>query len=314
LSESRIPNTEYILITGVSGFVGEHMARRLARRHAKVAGTFLNTPINIPGVATVPLDATDPRAVSRLIRDMRPAAVIHCAAQTNTNWCEDYPAEARRAIVDATRHLVEAIGERAPETPLIGFSTDLVFDGENPPYAEDSPTGPLNVYGRCKLETEPLILSLPRGMVLRSALVYGPPSTVRESFLSWIVRQLVDWNDVALFEDEWRTLVFMDDLDEACRLLLTQPTADQHGRYNAGGPESVSRLEMGLRLAQVFGLPEQPIRPTTRSTVPRGNLRARNVSMTCERLRALGWNPKSFDDGLRECFQRWSELRPAPTS
>jgi dTDP-4-dehydrorhamnose reductase len=304
----------YLLITGVSGFVGEHLARRVRERHEKVAGTFLSTPIVIPGVDTVPLDATDGAAVLRLVRDMRPTAIVHCAAQTNTSWCEDHPTEARHAIVDATANLVRAVRERAPETPVIGFSTDLVFDGRGAPYAEDAAPAPLNVYGKLKRESEGNLLSLPRGMVLRSALVYGPPSTHRDSFLSWMVGQLARWEDLALFEDEWRTPVFVDDLADAVWSLLGLPAGEQRGVFHAGGPDRLSRLEMGRRVAEVFGLPEQPIRATLRSDVHRGHLRASDVSLTSGRLRAANWNPTSFDDGLRACLQRWSERRPANLS
>jgi dTDP-4-dehydrorhamnose reductase len=305
----------YVLITGVSGYVGEHLARRFTAIHPKVAGTFLQTPVMIPGVATVPLDATDPRAVSRLIRDMRPAAVVHCAAQTNTGWCEDHPDHAREAIVTATRHLTEALGERAPETPLVAFSTDLVFDGEEAPYAEHSPTRALNVYGRLKAETEPLVLGLPRGAVLRSALVFGPPATVRASFLSWMVEALAGGTPLDLFEDEWRTPVFIDDLAPAVSLILNNfdplASSDTPMIFHAGGPDRLSRLEMGRRLAEIFLLPEQPIRPRRRSDAGTVKLRARDVSLQHGRLQSLGWKPTTFDDGLKACLSRWTEWRPA---
>jgi len=291
--------------------VGEHVARHAAAEGKwRVAGTFLGNPIAIPGVATVGVDLSDAAAAGRLIRDMRPAAVIHCAAATNGAWCEANPAPAHAAIVGATANLCAAMGRWTPAAPLIALSTDLVFDGESAPYAEDAPAKPIGVYGSLKLAAEEPVRAMEHGCVLRSALVYGPPATHRAPFLGWMIEALGRGGPLDLFRDEWRTPVMVDDLAEAMGLLLAHRAKWAGGAiFHAGGADRLSRVEMGRKLCAVFGLPPGGIRETERAAAPGGAQRPRDVSLRHDRLAALGWKPTTFDEGLIRCRNRWNSPR-----
>ena len=301
-----------ILLTGMSGFVGERIARHLVAKGRAVAGTYLANPISIPGADALPLDLTDGGAVRRLVRDMRPAAVVHCAAATKANWCETNREAAHAAIVGVTQHLCSTLADQAPETPFIHFSTDLVFGGDAAPYAEAATAKPLNHYGSLKWLSEEPVRGLRNGMVLRSALVFGPPGTHQASFISWMVEALARGKPLTLFRDEWRTPVFVDDLASAVDLLLDTPTTGRSGNvFHAGGPDRLNRVEMGEALCAVFGLPMDGFRVVTRDEVEGGSLRARDVSLSCDRLRALGWKPTPFRDGLSLCLDQWKPVHPA---
>ncbi len=295
-------DNRYLLVTGASGYIGERLARRLAAAGATVAGTYLSNPIAIDGVDTVPVDLTDARAAGRLLRDMRPRAIVHAAAMTSVGQCEQHPEEARAAILGSTENLRAAIETHAPETPLLLFSTDQVFDGESPPFAEDAPPKPVHLYGSLKCAAEQVALGLAGGTVLRSALVYGPPGRFRGSFLSWMHEALTAGRELTLFTDEWRTPVFVDDLIEAVQILLTRP---DRRVFHAGGPERLSRVEMGRVFCRVFGLPGDSIRPVKRSAAAGPVPRLADVSLTCGALRSLGWRPINFMDGLARCREQW---------
>src|SRR5437588_830499 len=82
------------------------------------------------------------------------------------------PGGARRVNTAGTRMLAEladACGAR-----LVLVSTDLVFDGERPPYREEDPAVPSSVYGRTKLEAEAAVRAMSSGVVARLSLLYGP--------------------------------------------------------------------------------------------------------------------------------------------
>lgn len=302
-ADSSPQRKRHLLLTGASGYVGERLAARLAGMGWPVAGTYLGNPISIPGVDTLPLDLADGRAADRVIRDMRPAAVIHAAAMTSIGECERHPEEARRAILGTTLNLRDAIAARAPDTPMLLFSTDQVFDGEEAPYAEDARPKPLHRYGSLKCEAEEAVLAMPQGRVLRSALVYGPPGRHRSSFLSWMLEAMANGRELTLFEDEWRTPVWVEDLIRAVAVLLEKGGA---GVYHAAGAERLSRVEAGEAFRKVFGLPGEGIRAARRATVAGAAARPKDVSLTTEALQSLGWRATPIMDGLARCREQWS--------
>lgn len=292
----------YVLVTGASGYVGHHVATRLAAKGHRVAGTCLTSPIVAERVDPVTIDLSDGPVVARLLRDMRPAAIVHCAAATSVAWCQEHPAEARAAILDATTHLCAARERHTPGIPLIALSTDLVFDGEEAPYHEDAPAKPLNLYGSLKSAAEKPVLDA-GACVLRSALVYGPPAPRRSTFLGWMKDTLEKGDTLNLFSDEYRTPVLSSDLCAAVELLLAHGAT---GIFHAGGTDRLSRVAMGRQFCQVFSLSPHPITETLRADSPGGELRARDVSLATPRLQSLGWKPKSFKEGLEECRLLWS--------
>ncbi len=303
------PDDGTLLITGASGFIGWHIARAMARAGWRVVGTCHQHQVEIPDVEMRCIDLADFSATGELVRSLHPAAVIHCAAATRLGWCEEHPAEARAAIRGVTGNLCAAIHRHFPGGRLIAFSTDLVFDGENAPYAEDDLPKPLSVYGGQKWVSEGPVRQLPGGVVLRSSLVYGPPAAKSASFLSWMVDGLQCEESLRLFEDEWRTPVLVDDLIQAVSILLAADAPLIRGQvFHAGGPDRLNRVEMGRAACRAFGLEEERILAATRSSVPGGDRRPRDVSLDSSRLRDLGWNPTPFDEGIDQCRNAWPSL------
>lgn len=296
-----------VLVTGASGFIGYHLASRLSARYPVVAGTYLTRPVSHPRVDMVPVDLSDERAVSRLVRDMNPWAVVHCAAMTNQVACAENPDEAEAAIVFATTALCEAVRRWSPGARVIYLSTDLVFDGEGAPYAEDDLAKPLGLYGSLKLVAEMPARRLGNGAVLRPALTYGPALPHATSFLGWMVDRLARGEPLHLYQDEWRTPVFVEDACAAVELLLEAPTERIAGKvFHAGGAERLSRVEMGAAVAAAFGLDPASIVPRERNGDPAARQRARDVSLSCGRLHALGWKQTSFADGLAASRASWN--------
>lgn len=300
-----------LLVTGVGGFLGEHLSRYFLDSEWRVAGTYHSMPPALAGVEAFPFDMMDGSAWRRLLRDMRPAAIVHCAAQTSVPWCEEHPAEAGAANLEAVKTLCGIVGEHAPETPVVFFSTDLVFDGEHAPYGEGDGAKPLNVYGSLKSAAEEPVLALPRGTVIRPSLIYGPPASRRGSFLRWMVDTMRDGRPVDLFEDEFRTPVYVEDVAAAVELVLLVDPEQTAGKvFHAGGAERLSRTRMGQMVCEVFDVPYKLVRSALRGDAPGGHLRPRDVSLRSQRLLNLGWTQISFRDGLIQCRDQWEDLLP----
>lgn len=283
------------VVTGATGFVGEHLTRLLIAQGEDVVAVGGKNALMGVG-RSVRVDLTDRGAVVELVREVRPWAVVHCAAATDVAYCQREPEAARQAIVGATVHVVAALREGAPGARLLALSTDLVFDGESPPYSEGSPVGPVNVYGVLKCEAEASVLESPGGLVLRSSLVYGPATTYRVSFLGWIVDSLRRKQPLGLFHDEVRTPVFVGDL---CGAILRLVREGQTGLWHCGGGERLDRATMGRVVCQALGCSEGLIQPQSRAESTYPAVRPRDVSLDSTKLWGyLGAAPIGFATGL----------------
>lgn len=143
---------ERIVVTGAEGQLGR--ALRAVLPHAGFRSRSA-------------LDVTDPRALDDL---GEAGVVVHAAAMTNVDACEADPATA--AAVNDRGTAAVARAAHAGGATVVYLSTDYVFAGTDPPYAEDDPTGPVNVYGRTKLAGESH-LDPARDLTIRTSWVFG---------------------------------------------------------------------------------------------------------------------------------------------
>jgi len=278
-----------VLVTGASGQLGAYLLRELRREDCDV------TAWN----GTRGVDLGDEAAVSAAFRAARPDVVLHAAAMARIADCHRDPPRARRVNTDGTAALARLAAESGAR--LVFVSTDLVFDGEKPPYREGDAVGPLSVYGRTKADAEAAVLAAPRAVVVRVSLLFGPSLNGRPSFFDEQVAGLRSGKPVTLFADEWRTPL---DLATAARALLAAARSDCTGLLHLGGPERLSRLEMGRRLAAHLGADAAAIRAGRRDEVPAPESRPRDTSLDSSRWRTLFPEfVRPFEEALREMLQ-----------
>ena len=291
-----------ILVTGASGFLGEHLTRRLVAMGLPVVGTYQTHPIQIVGLDARFVDLSNAEATKVLIDEIKPRTVFHTAALTNVGYCEEHPAEARAAIVDVTRNLIEALREIDAKTSFVLVSTDQVYNGvlstESGGYREQDEAKPLSTYGRLKLEAEGLVRELPLGSIIRSALIYGPGTTHKQSFLAWMLGNLAKGEPVTLFTDEFRTPIYVDDLIDG---MIALASHRETGLWLAGGGDSLSRLAMGEVACDLHGYAESLLRPSRLADSDYPAPRPANVCLDSTKLMRLVGRPfQTFRVGLEE--------------
>ncbi|MCC7384159.1 MAG: NAD(P)-dependent oxidoreductase [Deltaproteobacteria bacterium] len=168
-----------MLITGADGMLGRAYREALAE---------------IPGTDVLPLghgdlDVTD-RAAVRALRSRVVDVIIHCAAATNADWCEEHPAECERVIVEGTRHALELAD--ACHARVLFPQSFLIFDGRENPITDRTAPSPLSVYGRAKLKAEELVLQAPApNLSVRMAGFFGGDEADK-NFVGKIVRHFAD--------------------------------------------------------------------------------------------------------------------------
>jgi dTDP-4-dehydrorhamnose reductase len=281
-------------VTGAGGLLGGRLATLLHADGFTVVGG--RHAAGLPsGVLETALDLLDPGSVARALEATRAEAVLHSAV-LQVDACEARPAEAEALNHRATGFLARAC--RVGGLRLVALSTDLVFAGDRRFVSEEDAARPTQVYGRTKLAGEEAALAAhPDAVVARVALVvgrgHGPRGTASEG-IAWALRRA---GSLRLFADEYRTPVDPESVARALALLLR---GNATGRFHLGGPERVSRYELGLRVARALGLPTHGIE-AARQAEHVGPARPPDVSLDITRARReLGWAPRPLDEVLAE--------------
>ncbi|WP_017298032.1 SDR family oxidoreductase [Nodosilinea nodulosa] len=295
---AAVPAKRRLLVTGASGFLGWHLCRA-AQATWRVEGTYHQNTPPLPGVTLHTVDFTDLDALKPWLEELAPDAIIHTAALSQPNRCEQDPHLSYQLNVEATRLLAQFCGSR--HLPFAFTSTDQVFDGQAAPYSEDSVPSPISVYGRHKVEAEALVQALhPAAVICRLPLLYGPPSPTAECFLQGFVRTLKAGQPLHLFTDEFRTPAYVEDV-AAGLLFALENTA---GLLHLGGPDRLSRYDFGLRMAATFGLDQNLILPGKQADVAMPAPRPADVSSNSQRAFGLGYRPRSVLAGLSASAER----------
>ena len=280
-----------LLITGASGFLGWHLCQ-LAQQNWQIYGTYRTHAVEIPDTTLLPIDLTDFSALTDLFQTLKPDAVIHTAALSQPNLCQDNPEASHRINVNASWDLAGLCADA--NIPCVFTSSELVFDGLNPPYRETDAVCPINLYGEQKVAAEVGMLERYSDVTIaRMPLLFGVAPA--PSFIQPFIERIRTGQTLNLFVDEVRTPI--SGTSAAQGLLLALEKAK--GRIHLGGRERLSRYEFGLLLIEVLQLQSVKINPCYQSDVPMAAPRAPNVSMDSSLAFSLGYQPGLVKDELQ---------------
>ncbi|MDB5018934.1 MAG: NAD(P)-dependent oxidoreductase [Pedobacter sp.] len=288
-----------ILVTGSNGLLGQKLTERVLKFHdfdliATSKGTN-RYPITT-GYTYAEMDILDSGSVKEVIEEYKPDAIIHTAAMTNVDTCEENKAIAFALNVGAVQTLISVC--ELHNIQLIHLSTDFIFDGADGPYSEEGIPKPLSYYGETKLQAENLLKnSNVHWVILRTILVYGIVSDMsRSNIVLWAKNALEKGAPLNVVNDQWRMPTLAEDLAEIC-LLAVQKSAQ--GIYNASGKDMMSISELVAKVADYWKLDKSLINEVSGATL---NQKARRPARTgfdlSKSILHLGYQPHSFQEGL----------------
>jgi dTDP-4-dehydrorhamnose reductase len=291
-----------VLVTGASGFVGSHIGRALLGAGHAVVATYHHHRERIPlDTETALLDLRNAASIAAVMAAARPEAVIHAAALPDLRHCEEHADLARRINTEAPGRIAALAAECSAR--LIYISTDQVFDGERAPYAEPASPNPVHVYGHTKTAGERAVRAAhPQALILRPSLVYGDSPSGRRSCTEQVLAMLSAGERPRLFMDECRTPLLDEDLAAAVIELLPRTDVPL---LHLGGPDRVTRYELGVMLCAAFGLDRAQIEVARHAELFGGPKRPRDVSLDSTRAAAmLSRPPRTLKEGLARLAAR----------
>ena len=226
-----------VFVTGVCGQLGHDVMNELSKRGYEGIGTDIapeyagvQDGTAITKAPYVSVDITDKQAVTKIITDIHPDVIVHCAAWTAVDMAEDDDkVEKVRAInAGGTQNIADVA--KAIDAKMVYISTDYVFDGQGTdPWDPDCKDyKPMNVYGQTKLEGELAVANtLSKYFIVRIAWVFGKNG---RNFIKTMLKVGKTHDEVRVVNDQIGTPTYTFDL---ARLLVDMIETDKYGYYHA---------------------------------------------------------------------------------
>lgn len=274
-----------ILVTGANGMLAQATAKTCSLRGDEVIA-----------LTRADLDISDRDRTLSMIRELRPDAVINCAAYTNVDGAETNEAASYAANSRGVENLASACA--LIDAAFVTVSTDYVFDGTNlGSYTQRDTPNPKGIYALSKREGEiKAFAAYPRSIIVRSGWIYGHGGT---NFLSVMPTLLAEGKSIKAINDSYGTPTFANDLAKRLRELAG---ADLPGVYhvtNAG--DGTSYFGFAEKICELGGFDKDLLQPTSHTELQRPAPRPVSSKLACLISDKLGFAPlRNWEDALAE--------------
>jgi dTDP-4-dehydrorhamnose reductase len=268
-----------IVVTGSSGLLGANLAVDLHRLGHEVIALYNQHSVLFPGICSVQCDLRDSVRFSDLIQRFHPKWIVHAAALTDVDWCEEHTIECLSINSEAARFVASVA--RSVRARLAFVSTDSIFNGEQGSYTESDQADPVNVYATSKLEGEVGVKhEIPDSVIVRTN-IYGWNAQPKLSLAEWIISKLRAGERVKGFDDVIFSPLLANDLGNLIHEIIVR---ELEGVYHAGARDSCSKYDFAIAVAQAFGYPSSLIERSSIRNAQFKARRPRNTSLCSDRL------------------------------
>jgi dTDP-4-dehydrorhamnose reductase len=236
-----------ILITGAAGMVGSSLVPTLIKAGHSVFATDINT--TDPSIEH--LDVRDIIQIKEIIKKVIPQLVIHLAAETDVDRCEEDHDHAYKTNSLGTQNIV--LGCQAIDAIMIYISTAGIFDGEKEGlYTEFDIPNPIAVYGKSKYEGEKFVQSfLKKYFIVRAGWMIGGGPDIDKKFVNKIIKQIqIGATELYAVADKFGTPTYTKDLSIGLAKLIQ---SDYYGLYHMACRGFGTRYDVANEILKILG-------------------------------------------------------------
>jgi dTDP-4-dehydrorhamnose reductase len=293
-----------ILYTGANGLLGQKISAATPQysNHAFLAtARGKNRTKNLGTASYASMDITDRQGIENVLSEFRPDVIIHGAAMTHVDECEQHKELAYNLNVLGTQNIVDAAKELGAH--VVHISTDFIFDGQDGPYNEEGIPNPVSYYGETKLQAEHIVQTVDSWSILRTVLVIGIAEDLsRSNIVLWAKGALEKAQPIRVVDDQFRTPTLAEDLAQGALLAATQRA---QGIFNISGPDFMSIYELVESVAEHFGLSMATVTRVDSSTLNQPAVRPPRTGFNISKaVENLGYHPHSFKEALEIIAQQ----------
>ena len=283
-----------ILVTGAAGMLGSALCPTLTQRGHKVFATDL-APAD-EGIEY--LDVRSYMQIEEIAKKVKPAMVMHLAAETDVDKCELEPDHAFLTNTIGTQNV--ALICQKQKIVMVYISTIGVFYGDkHEPYTEFDDPNPINVYGRSKLEGEKIVQSLLRSYyIVRAGWMMGGGPKKDKKFICKIIEQMKKTNVLKAVNDKIGSPTYTVDFSRCLTGLIE---TGYYGLYHCTNKGYGSRFDVAKKIVDFLGRTDVTVEPVSSAYFPLSAARARSEMSRNHKLELLGKDTmRNWEDALKE--------------
>lgn len=262
-----------ILVTGYNGQLGYDVVKRGEKQG-----------LEMQGIGIEDLDITNESAVYEFVDNVKPDAIIHCAAYTAVDKSEDDKELCWNVNVEGTKYLATAAQKL--NAKFVYISTDYVFDGEGThAFVETDAPNPVGYYGLTKYEGEKVVRSLiDNNFIVRISWVFGINGN---NFINTMIRLGETRNELSVVGDQIGSPTYTYDL---ARLLVDMVVTEKYGTYHATNEGFCSWAEFAQEIFEIAGQ-DVKVNSITTEEYPTRAVRPKNSRMSKQKIIDNGFEP-----------------------
>lgn len=225
-----------VLVTGCGGMLGCSIYAHLISKNYTIKATDID--VNEKWISY--LDVRDYKDALNQCRKFKPDIILHLAALTSLEYCENNPDEGFKTNFVGTRNMAQIA--KLLKIPLVYISTAGVFDGKKRRYSEDDNPNPINVYGKTKLYGEIAVEnSLEKYFIVRAGWMVGGGRKDKK-FISLMLKQIISGKrDLKVVDDKYGTITYTKDFANNLEKLFNTRL---YGKYHMVCNGETSRYEI----------------------------------------------------------------------
>ena len=289
------------LVTGASGLLGSEIVRQLSQTGNKdVFAAYSEHPPTVG--RPIHLNLTNASEITGVIGKIRPELIVHCAAVTNVDRCEDEPEIANLINGEATGKI--GVAAEKIDSYVVYVSTDYVFDGHDGLYRELDIPRPVNHYGESKLLGERMLQeSGVTCCIARTSVLYGWGGERRENFATWVLNTLQSGKPLKAPKGFFASPTLNHNM---ASMLLETASRRLKGIIHLAGCTRIDRYHFSLQLAAAFGLDPAAIELAEANSIGWRARRPVDSSLSVEKaMRLLDRKPLKLHEALEIFKAGW---------
>ena len=294
-----------VLITGISGFIGQHLARRLVRDGFEVYGID-NTILAKKDVQVMVCDITDREKLAQIVKDVNPGLIIHLAGFSDPSRNNNLMEKAMKINLDGTINIIDACDKIDYEV-FVNICTSDVYFGNKVPFKEDIILNPVSPYAISKYKAEGYAkehaIKYDRNIItLRPALVYGPGQKDNK-FLSQAINNIIKEKEMETTRcEQKRDYIYVEDLiDAIVKILSLKDKSIIKGQVINIGSGKQHQLKEIIHLVERISGKKAKIKETK----PYRENELFDYMLSIDKAwKLIGWLPKiSIEEGIKRTVE-----------